>query len=142
MTKQYSQPICSACWKLRFPDRHYTTILGSPVKECCTCGKSTVEGIYIRIDPETVPFPAAAATPQATSNILPPETTPLGALPIEAQPHPAPMASESVLAELTRLRQGNVRLILRIHAAEMWYRKEYDVIEAGKDIVYPWDTYT
>ena len=54
----WTQPICNECWYEQEPDR-YPTRLKSPAKErCAFCGADTRSGIYVRRDPNTVPFPA------------------------------------------------------------------------------------
>jgi hypothetical protein len=57
----WAQPCCSACFTRRLP-----TTAPKPVSEqtrkpetCCDCGIETTEGIYTRVDPETVRFPTA-----------------------------------------------------------------------------------
>lgn len=61
--KEWSQPMCGCCWQAyalgKFGDaRHLATVLRSPPPEvCCTCGGKAEQGIYIRVDPDLVPFP-------------------------------------------------------------------------------------
>lgn len=56
--KAWTNPICDHCWCMeegeRIPHRVFT---GKPAK-CCVCGCDTISGIWVRKDPETVPFPA------------------------------------------------------------------------------------
>lgn len=51
--------MCFGCWMKaygieRTPVRLHTAQV---TERCCWCGHSTAEGIYIRIDPRTVPYP-------------------------------------------------------------------------------------
>lgn len=56
------QPICDICWReregIRIPSR-----VKLPYREhetCCWCGHDTTSGIYLRVDPATVPHPTLA----------------------------------------------------------------------------------
>jgi hypothetical protein len=56
----WTQPSCEICWLERNPDRRPTT-LKEPFREteiCCFCGEPTRSGIYVRVDPTTVLYPA------------------------------------------------------------------------------------
>lgn len=59
MSEQYSwtQPICTACWRERNPGRQPTTLRHPWSEICVHCGKDTVSGIYIRIDPAEAEHP-------------------------------------------------------------------------------------
>lgn len=54
----WTQSICLGCWWVRNPDRQ-PAVLTEPEREtCCDCGRDTIAGIYVRLDPNTVRFPA------------------------------------------------------------------------------------
>ncbi|HTF53628.1 MAG TPA: hypothetical protein VK735_39800 [Pseudonocardia sp.] len=56
----WTQPVCRVCWDERNPDHTAYRLREVGANEiCCHCGKHTNSGIYVRIDPKTVPFPAA-----------------------------------------------------------------------------------
>lgn len=53
----WTQPICHACWDIRNPNREPKRLL-EPVRErCCVCGHFTRQGIYLRVNPASVPYP-------------------------------------------------------------------------------------
>jgi hypothetical protein len=56
----WTQPICLGCWNEQHPDRQPTTVatlvLSTP-EFCCYCGEAATSGIYVRVDPATVPHP-------------------------------------------------------------------------------------
>lgn len=57
----WTQPLCDACWETarpgHAPTRVFDDTMTAPISEtCCRCGQPT-EGIYVRIDPSTVPYP-------------------------------------------------------------------------------------
>lgn len=56
----WTQPICEICYDLRYPGRLPTTLLPShrETELCCDCGFTTTSGIYVRVDPRTVEYPA------------------------------------------------------------------------------------
>lgn len=67
----WTQPECEKCWinenaiwepiegvgevlrGVRQPSR----ISEAPIEKCCMCGDITISGIYVRRDPEIVPYP-------------------------------------------------------------------------------------
>jgi hypothetical protein len=57
------QPICLPCWRTDWPDggmnRDPPRVSGWPKETCCLCARPTNNGIYVRVDPTTVPFPQA-----------------------------------------------------------------------------------
>lgn len=56
----WTQPQCQPCWDERNPDREPVKIrdeLATP-EICAWCGETTRAGIYVRVDPRTVPFPS------------------------------------------------------------------------------------
>lgn len=64
--KHYSwnAAICVADWNMRNPDRlaepklGEQKFVGGEVNRCVYCGGGTTSGIFVRVDPRTVPFPA------------------------------------------------------------------------------------
>jgi hypothetical protein len=55
----WTQPICGPCWTRDNPGRQAHRLLIETEEEtCCVCGRSTFEGIYVRLDPATVLYPA------------------------------------------------------------------------------------
>lgn len=58
-SKRYSwtQPVCDDCWNAEYPDRSPVRLRAGLVETCCKCGLPTRGGIYIRVDPQTIPFP-------------------------------------------------------------------------------------
>jgi hypothetical protein len=53
----WSQPVCDDDWFKREPTRTPVRIVTRPTERCAFCGQITHSGIYVRIDPSTVPFP-------------------------------------------------------------------------------------
>lgn len=53
----WTQPLCMSCW-LRADSRHPARVPGDHSRICCRCGAATSAGIYIRIDPASVPYPS------------------------------------------------------------------------------------
>jgi len=53
----FTQPVCDECWDLRYPDRPSPRLGQGPQERCCDCTTLTSSGIYIRVDPSTVPHP-------------------------------------------------------------------------------------
>lgn len=54
----WTQPVCRACWNVREKGRIPVRVNNSGNDEfCCLCGRTTSEGIYMRLNPATVPFP-------------------------------------------------------------------------------------
>lgn len=54
----WTQAMCRTCWDVREPNRE-PHLLNTPEMEvCCICGQDTTDGIYVRIDPTTVPYPS------------------------------------------------------------------------------------
>lgn len=62
MSPRYSwtQPSCDDCWQRRYPGRQAVTIKQEmrDAETCCFCGEGHRSGIYVRVDPETVPYPS------------------------------------------------------------------------------------
>jgi hypothetical protein len=58
--KKYSwtQPMCEGCYVSWIgPNPHRIMKWFHETERCCNCNKETREGIYIRVDPEGVPYP-------------------------------------------------------------------------------------
>jgi hypothetical protein len=54
----WTQAVCTSCWNERNPDKAHIDVFGLTGAEmCCWCGNDTTSGIYVRVDPATVPFP-------------------------------------------------------------------------------------
>ena len=63
--KNWNQPLCLGCWCAFSLGRR--RVIAVPVvvpadlveeRRCCVCGSATVEGIFVRLDPDLVVFPA------------------------------------------------------------------------------------
>lgn len=52
----WTQAICLRCWNEKNPDRQAHKLLEVEQEICCYCGDTTKDGIYIRVDPRTVPY--------------------------------------------------------------------------------------
>ena len=53
----WTQACCERCWWERYPGRSPTVARDSELESCCYCGETTLDGIYVRDDPQVVPFP-------------------------------------------------------------------------------------
>lgn len=53
----WTQPICKNCYTKDNPDREPLALQYPERENCCKCGELAVDGIYIRIDPESIPYP-------------------------------------------------------------------------------------
>jgi hypothetical protein len=53
----FTQPICPDCYDGRYPGRLPTQLVDATEERCCDCGLPTHAGVYIRVDPATVPHP-------------------------------------------------------------------------------------
>lgn len=55
----WTQPVCIPCWNRDHPDRQTGGHgdINDP-EHCCLCGGETRAGLYVRLDPATVPFPS------------------------------------------------------------------------------------
>lgn len=68
-----SEPCCGACWQafsygchgeIRTPVR-----LTEPEREiCCFCAGNAEQGIYVRVDPDKVPFPRGKVWPPSLAD--------------------------------------------------------------------------
>lgn len=56
----WNQPCCNTCWTARWPDREPTRFNEEYriVETCAFCGDPNDSGIYVRANPNEVPFPA------------------------------------------------------------------------------------
>lgn len=53
----WTQPFCYRCWNADNPDQPVKNDpVGAP-ERCCKCNDVTRSGIYVRVDPATVPYP-------------------------------------------------------------------------------------
>lgn len=53
----WTQPLCCDCWHAEHVNLRPIRIRDPEIERCCKCGKLTDSGIYLRIDPRTVPYP-------------------------------------------------------------------------------------
>lgn len=54
----WTQPICLSCWGCLYPHLPRHQVRNDHSRICCRCGAATTAGIYIRIDPASVPYPS------------------------------------------------------------------------------------
>ncbi|MGI5223013.1 DNA cytosine methyltransferase [Nocardia sp. CA-290969] len=54
----WTQPICQPCWSFTYPGSFPPRVLDDHSRICCRCGAATTSGLYIRIDPASVPYPS------------------------------------------------------------------------------------
>lgn len=57
----WTQPICETCYSQMYPGREAHRIRPEYREQevCCLCGASNLDGIYVRLDPNAVPYPAS-----------------------------------------------------------------------------------
>lgn len=55
----WTQPACLTCYAVRNPSLkpHLLREEHRQTERCCYCGTETCEGLYVREDPATVPYP-------------------------------------------------------------------------------------
>lgn len=55
----WTQPMCSEDYARLYPGRRPYQVIGDyrESETCCMCGQITWSGIFVRIDPRTVPHP-------------------------------------------------------------------------------------
>jgi hypothetical protein len=53
----FSQPVCFDCWYRLHGDWEPTRLREPEDETCCHCGRATLSGIYVRINPTTVRYP-------------------------------------------------------------------------------------
>lgn len=55
MASRWTHNICLKCWEERNPERHpVRAVTIEEPKQCCFCGMSNSDGIFVRHDPETL----------------------------------------------------------------------------------------
>jgi len=54
-----NQPCCEDCWVARYAVRRPVRVTADRflAVPCCHCGRITHSGIYVRVDPASVPYP-------------------------------------------------------------------------------------
>jgi len=57
----WTQPVCAKCFDDEHPFRHPVRVTNPPAVNCCYCGTMHRSGIYVRVDPSTVPYPIPEA---------------------------------------------------------------------------------
>lgn len=59
MGKNWNQPICDDCWDAENPGRKPFRLVEKYriAENCAWCNVTTTSGIYVRVDPDEVPFP-------------------------------------------------------------------------------------
>jgi hypothetical protein len=50
--------MCADCWEAEHGSRAAAYVADADLEQCCMCGMTTRSGIYERIYPALVPFPA------------------------------------------------------------------------------------
>jgi hypothetical protein len=53
----FTQPICLDCWSSGHGEKQPARLVEPDVEICAYCGEENEDGIYIRVDPSTVPWP-------------------------------------------------------------------------------------
>ena len=53
----WTQACCPECWDDRNPGRQPVVVKTREPEICCYCGGETSDGIFVRVDPSTVPHP-------------------------------------------------------------------------------------
>jgi hypothetical protein len=57
MSYSWTQPACDTCFAGTFPNvANPVRVLGE-TETCCMCGCQTRSGLYVRLNPSTVPHP-------------------------------------------------------------------------------------
>jgi hypothetical protein len=56
----WTSPVCQLCWDRTHPDREAVRIVPDHTeqRQCVICGYVSMSGIFERIDPRTVRYPA------------------------------------------------------------------------------------
>jgi len=58
----WNQAICGNCWDKREPNRRAVVATDMNPERCAYCNAGTREGIYVRDDPATVPYPTVESS--------------------------------------------------------------------------------
>lgn len=53
----WTQPCCEECWVERNPGREPVRLRVAELETCVYCGRNVRSGIYVRVNPATVPHP-------------------------------------------------------------------------------------
>lgn len=53
----WTQACCERCWFERYAPRDPLRLVDPDEEICCFCGGPSSAGIYVRVDPATVPYP-------------------------------------------------------------------------------------
>jgi RNA polymerase subunit RPABC4/transcription elongation factor Spt4 len=61
---RWNQPVCDRCWALIRPNREPARLVQAESETCAVCGQDTTSGIYVRMDPSSVAYPAGAFSSQ------------------------------------------------------------------------------
>lgn len=54
---RWTQPSCLGCFAEHNPGRDPARLPKPEPETCCYCGESEASGIYVRVDPASVPHP-------------------------------------------------------------------------------------
>jgi hypothetical protein len=54
---EWNHARCAACWKRDNPDRTPVRVRNADPTVCCSCGRVTVSGIYVRNNPDDEAHP-------------------------------------------------------------------------------------
>lgn len=57
MMSTWTQPVCDECFTAERPGRRPVRLREPDLERCCLCGAATRSGIYMRLDPNVVPYP-------------------------------------------------------------------------------------
>ena len=56
----WNHPLCDDCWKARAGDRVPVRIRDADPETCAQCGQETTSGIWVRIEPGSLPYSPTA----------------------------------------------------------------------------------
>lgn len=51
---RWSHAICDACWAKKNPNHEPGRLKSAVCEECCYCGNPTIDGIYVRDNPDSL----------------------------------------------------------------------------------------
>lgn len=60
---RWMHSICLKCWTERNPNRTPIRIVGAEFERCCFCGYIRNDGIYVRMNPDTIRCKAVHESP-------------------------------------------------------------------------------